>query len=438
MSKPIVAIVGRPNVGKSTLFNRIVGQRVAITANEPGTTRDRIFAPVEWEDRDFVIVDTGGLESRPEDTLGEEVRRQVDEAITDADAIIFLTDVAVGITPADVEVADALRRSEKPVVLAANKVDNPARELAVAEFYQFGIGDPLPVSAHHNHGVGTLLDAVVALLPGGVDEDDLEGMRLAIVGRPNTGKSSLFNALVGEERVVVSEIPGTTRDSIDTRLERSGQNIVLVDTAGLRRRGKIQVGVEHFSALRAIRAIERANIALLLLDPSELGAAQDTHIAGYVLDAHKGLILVVNKWDLGPDLDWTKTEVEEFLRARFKFAPFAPVVFTSALKRTGLGGLLRAAGKVHEARQRRVGTGELNRVIERAVGEHLPRQVGRRRLHILYVTQSDIDPPTFVFFVNDPKLLHFSYRRYLENRLRETFAFEGTPLNFVFRRRGEE
>ena len=438
MSKPIVAIVGRPNVGKSTLFNRIVGQRIAITANEPGTTRDRIFATVEWEDRDFVIVDTGGLESRPEDTLGEEVRRQVGEAIADADAIIFLTDVSVGITPADSEVADALRRSEKPVVLVANKADNPARELAVTEFHQFGIGDPLPVSAHHNQGVGTLLDEVVALLPQAADEGEQEGMRLAIVGRPNTGKSSLLNALVGEERVVVSEIPGTTRDSIDTRLDRNGQSIVLVDTAGLRRRGKIQVGVEHFSALRAIRAIERAGIALLLLDPGELGSAQDTHIAGYVLNAHKGLVLVVNKWDLGLDLDWTRAEVEQFLRARFKFAPYAPIVFTSALKHTGLGNLLHVAAKVHASRQRRVGTGELNRVIERAVGENLPRQVGRRRLHILYVTQSDVDPPTFVFFVNDPKLLHFSYRRYLDNRIREAFDFEGTPLNFVFRRRGEE
>jgi GTP-binding protein len=334
-------------------------------------------------------------------------------------------------------VADALRRSQKPVILAANKVDNPTRELAMAEFYQFGIGDPLPVSAHHNQGIGVLLDEVVALLPYADDKGEQGGMRLAIVGRPNTGKSSLFNALVGEERVVVSEIPGTTRDSIDTRLEREGEGIVLVDTAGLRRRGKIQVGVEHFSALRAIRAIERANIALLLLDPGELGAAQDTHIAGYVLDAHKGLVLVVNKWDLGPDLDWSRVEVEEFLRARFKFAPYAPIVFTSAMKNTGLPNLLHVASKVHASRQQRVGTGELNRIVERAVAENLPRQVGRRRLHILYVTQSDIDPPTFVFFVNDPKLLHFSYRRYLENKIREIFDFEGTPLNFVFRRRGE-
>ncbi|MEE9284850.1 MAG: ribosome biogenesis GTPase Der [Dehalococcoidia bacterium] len=438
MSKPIVAIVGRPNVGKSSLFNRLVGQRLAITADEPGTTRDRLFASIEWEGRGLLIVDTGGLETRPDESIGQAVRDQVQVAIDDADAIIFLTDVVDGVTPADAEVADALRRSGKATVLAVNKADNPKRELGIADFHGLGVGEPLPLSAHHNHGVGEVLDRVMALLPEAPPEEPAEGMRLAIVGRPNTGKSSLLNALLGEERAVVNEVPGTTRDSIDTTMEYRGEQVTLIDTAGVRRRGRIERGVERFSALRAFRAIERADIALLMLDASELGAAQDAHVAGYVLEADKGLVLVVNKWDLAPEHELTKEGCERHLRHQFKFAAFAPIVYTTATKGEGLRKLMDAAREVYQQRNLRISTGDLNRIIERAAGEHLPRMVGRRRLHILYVTQADVNPPTFVFFVNDPKLLHFSYQRYLENRLREMFSFTGTPLKFVFRKRGEE
>ena len=437
MSKPIVAIVGRPNVGKSTLFNRLVGERLAITADEPGTTRDRLFASVEWDDTPIIIVDTGGLEIAPGAPLDQAVRHQVDAAIADADAIVFLTDVDVGVTPTDAEVADVLRRAEKPLVLAVNKVDNPKRELNVAEFYTLGLGEPLPLSAHHNQGVGSLMDRITELLPETAPEETAQGLRLAVVGRPNTGKSSLLNALLGEDRVVVSDIPGTTRDSIDTELTYKDQPITLIDTAGVRRRGRVEVGVERFSVIRALRAIERSDICLLVLDAGELDAAQDGHIAGHVLEAYKGLVLVVNKWDLAKDLGLTKQGVELLLRRRFKFAPYTSIVFTAAIKGEGLAKLLRTVIEVQQQRSLRIGTGDLNRIIERAVGEHLPRLVGRRRLHVLYATQSDVNPPTFVFFVNDPKLVHFAYHRYLENRIREVFGFAGTPLHFVFRARKE-
>ena len=437
MSKPIVAIVGRPNVGKSTLFNRLVGERLAITADEPGTTRDRLFASVEWDDTPITIVDTGGLEIAPGAPLDQAVRHQVDAAIADADAIVFLTDVDVGVTPTDAEVADVLRRAQKPLVLAVNKVDNPKRELNVAEFYTLGLGEPLPLSAHHNQGVGSLMDRITELLPETAPEETAQGLRLAVVGRPNTGKSSLLNALLGEDRVVVSDIPGTTRDSIDTELTYKDQPITLIDTAGVRRRGRVEVGVERFSVIRALRAIERSDICLLVLDAGELDAAQDGHIAGHVLEAYKGLVLVVNKWDLAKDLGLTKQGVELLLRRRFKFAPYTSIVFTAAIKGEGLAKLLRTVIEVQQQRSLRIGTGDLNRIIERAVGEHLPRLVGRRRLHVLYATQSDVNPPTFVFFVNDPKLVHFAYHRYLENRIREVFGFAGTPLHFVFRARKE-
>ena len=438
MSNPIVAIVGRPNVGKSTLFNRFMGQRLAITAEEPGTTRDRLITQVEWEGHTFAVVDTAGLASTPVDSLGKAVRNQVQLAIEEADAIIFVTDVIDGVTPDDADVADALRRSGKPVVLAVNKADNPKLELGAAEFHRLGLGDPAPMSAHHNQGIGSLLDLVVELLPPSAAEEPVEGMRLAIVGRPNVGKSMLLNSILGEERTVVSEVPGTTRDSIDTVVSYEDESVTLIDTAGIRRRGRIQVGIEKFSTLRSIRAIERADIALLLLDAAELAAAQDTHIAGYVLDAFKGLIIVVNKWDLAPELELTEEACTEAIMARFRFAHFAPILYASALTGAGLPRPLATASQVYQERNKRVSTAALNRVVVRAAGEHLPRLVGRRRLHILYATQASVNPPTFVFFVNDPKLMHFAYRRYLENRLREEFGFTGTPLRFIFKGRSEE
>ena len=434
---PIVVIVGRPNVGKSTLFNRIAGERIAITADEPGTTRDRLFASVDWDDRAFVLVDTGGLEANPAASIGRAIRAQVHAAIDEADAVIFLTDVTTGITPADADVAEVLRKCGKPVALGVNKVDSGKRELQTPEFYRLGLGEPLPVSAHHNQGIGDLLDTVLDGLPEASAPPPVEGVGLAIVGRPNTGKSSLLNALIGEERAIVSDIPGTTRDAVDTVIEYRGQPITVIDTAGVRKRGRVSRGVERFSVIRALRAVERADVAVLLLDVSELEAVQDAHIAGFALDAFKGVVLAVNKWDLARDLEIDQDEAEGIVRRRFKFANYLPLVFISAMRGEGLAKLLRAVLEVHEQRQMRVGTADLNKIVDRAAGEHLPRLVGRKRLHILYATQSGVSPPTFVFFVNDAKLVHFSYHRYLENRIREVFGFTGTPLKFVFRARAE-
>ena len=434
---PIVVIVGRPNVGKSTLFNRIAGERIAITADEPGTTRDRLFASVDWDDRAFVLVDTGGLEANPAASIGRAIRAQVHAAIDEADAVIFLTDVTTGITPADDDVAEVLRKCGKPVALGVNKVDSGKREFQTPEFYRLGLGEPLPVSAHHNQGIGDLLDTVLDGLPEATSPPPLEGVGLAIVGRPNTGKSSLLNALIGEERAIVSDIPGTTRDAVDTVIEYRGQPITVIDTAGVRKRGRVGRGVERFSVIRALRAVERADVAVLLLDVSELEAVQDAHIAGFALDAFKGVVLAVNKWDLARDLEIDQDEAEGIVRRRFKFANYLPLVFISAMRAEGLAKLLRAVLEVHEQRRMRVGTADLNKIVDRAAGEHLPRLVGRKRLHILYATQSGVSPPTFVFFVNDAKLVHFSYHRYLENRIREVFGFTGTPLKFVFRARAE-
>lgn len=437
MSYPIVAIVGRPNVGKSTLFNRLIGERFAITAEEPGTTRDRLIANVEWQGRHFAVVDTAGLDFHPEDPLHRAVMNQAQLAIDEADVIVFMVDVTTGITPADSDVADLLRRSGKPIFLAANKADSGRRELAAAEFYRLGLGDPYPISAYHNYGIGDLLDKVTGALPEVGPEPVAEGMRLAIVGRPNSGKSMLLNALAGHERAVVSDVPGTTRDSIDTVIRYGDKTATLIDTAGIRRRGKIEPGIEKFSSMRSIRAIERADVALLIIDPTDLVSSQDTHIAGFVLEAFKGLVLVVNKWDLAGDLGLNETMAEGAIRARFRFARFAPIIYTSGLKGEGLDGLMETAAKVYAERHKRVPTGALNKVLERAVVDNLPRLVGASRLHLLYMTQAEVNPPTFVFFVNNPALVHFAYHRFLENRLREEFKFVGTPIKFVFKARAE-
>lgn len=441
MANSVVAIVGRPNVGKSTLFNRLLGDRLAITAEEAGTTRDRIFANVEWEGHPFAVVDTAGLDMHPGDSLLRAMMNQAQLAIDEADLIVFMVDVIDGLMAADEEVADLLRRSGKKIIVAANKCDNPKRELGVAEFYAMGLGEPMPISAHHNHGIGDLLDRVVSELPPASAEPEVppvEGMRLAIVGRPNAGKSMLLNALVGAERAVVSEVPGTTRDSVDSVLSYDGKTAVLIDTAGIRRRGRIQVGVEKFSTMRAIRAIERADIALLLLDANDLVSSQDTHIAGYVLDAYKGLIILVNKWDLAEDLGLTQVQCEAEIRARFRFAPYIPILFTSGQERIGLPRILEMAELVYQERSKRVPTAALNRVLEKAAADNLPRLFGNKRLHLLYGTHASVNPPTFVFFVNAANLVHFAYHRYLENRIRGEFGFTGTPIRFVFKARGEE
>lgn len=439
MAKPIVAIVGRPNVGKSTLFNRIVGERLAIVADLPGTTRDRLYGDATWEGRDFTLVDTGGLAGGPEDSLGLRVEAQAEQAIDEADVIVLLADATDGITAADEEVARLLRVTAKPVLLAVNKADSERQRLAAVEFYNLGVSEPLAISAIHGTNVAELLDEVVAHLPAHQEEEpDSEQPRLAIVGRPNVGKSSLINALLGQERVIVDTEPGTTRDAIDSIIDYQGQNLLLIDTAGIRRRGHVEQGVEKYSVMRALRALGRADVALLVVDADEGLTAQDTHIASYVVDAGKGVVLVVNKWDLVPRsqtamVDWTR-----LVRERFKFLDFAPVVFVSALKRQRLSQMLDAALRVHVERQKRVPTARLNQVVAEAEAAHPAGSSGGRRLKILYCTQAAINPPTFVFFTNDPKLVHFSYERYLENRLRAEFSFEGTPLRFIFRGRGEE
>lgn len=434
---PTVAIVGRPNVGKSTLFNRIVRQRQAITEDIPGTTRDRLYAKATWKERSFAVIDTGGLEPEAEEGYSPLIREQVEVAITEADVILFVVDVLTGVTEVDREIAEYLRRTDKPVILVANKADNDQRSEAAIEFYELGMGEPAVVSAYHDENVRELLDATCELLPEAPAEAPEDTVRIAIVGRPNVGKSALINAILGRERVIVSEMAGTTRDAIDTPIEYEGHPMVLVDTAGIRRRGKVERGVEKYSVMRAQDALERCDVAVLVLDSPEMVRAQDMHIAGYVADAHKGMIVAANKWDLMED---DEKERENFARKalyRLKFAPWAPLAFVSAKTGLNVDGLLELALEVQESRSMRVPTHELNALVRQVVAQHPPPAPGKHPVRIKYVTQPGIRPPTFVFFVNDATLLHFSYRRYLENALRKRFGFEGTAMKLEFRSRRE-
>ena len=440
---PLVAIVGRPNVGKSALFNRLTRSRRALVERVPGTTRDRQYGACRWRGRELRMVDTGGMEGPGADPFDALVREQVDGAIAEADLMLFVIDAASGVTAADEAIADLLRRAERPVLVVANKSDRREAGANVHEAHGLGLGEPLLISAYHAEGIGDLLDLMLETLPEAPEEHDEEPaeadrpLRIAIVGRPNVGKSSLVNAVLGEERSIVSELPGTTRDAIDTPFLFERWPMVLVDTAGIRRRGKIARGVERHSVQQAERAIARADVVFLLIDPSEATAAQDSHIAGRAIDSGKGLVLVVNKWDLAEP----GTDRHQFARridGRYRFAPWAPVHFTSALTGAGVPELLQLAVHVDEVRHRRVQTSELNRVLQRAVAQHPPRHVGNRRLKLLYVTQAEVAPPTFVFFVNDPELLHFAYRRFLENRIRDAFGFEGTAIRMRFRSRTPE
>ena len=435
MDRPVVAIIGRQNVGKSTLLNRLAGKPVAITEDLPGTTRDRVAASVSWQGAEFTVFDTGGLELKPESTVAQGVREQVAVAMAEANVIVFLVDVRDGVTPFDLEIADIIRRAGKPVLLVANKADNIRLETEAVEFYQLGLGEPLVISAHHGRGTAELLDKLVTLLPAPSSvEVEPEVIKVAIVGRPNVGKSQLLNTLLGEERVIVDDIPGTTRDAIDTVFDFQGQNVLLIDTAGIRRPGKLGVGVERYSVIRARRAIDRADIALLVVDATEPLAAQDMHIAGYIQRAVKGIVLVINKWDLVTDKNLP--EWNEYIRSQLRFMPYAPVLYTSAKFGSGVDKIMPQVHQVYQERHKRLPTALVNSVVQQAVAAHNPPRIGSRRLKILYATQAEVNPPTFVFFANEARV-HFSYQRYLENKLRQAFGFVGTPLRLVYKVRGE-
>jgi GTP-binding protein len=448
--KPIVAIVGRPNVGKSTFFNRLIGQRKAIVEDIPGTTRDRLYGDTEWNGRAFTVVDTAGLLFEEEvdprtgspasfAEIAQRTREQAELAIAEADAIIFMVDTREGMTSADAEVAEVLRSTYKPVVLAANKADNQERALDAVEFYALNLGDPIPMSAYHGIGTGDVLDLVAAALPIVEEEDQEAAVKVAIIGRPNVGKSSLLNRLLGQERSVVSPIPGTTRDSIDTPIDVNGTRVLLIDTAGIRRRGKIEWGIEKYSVLRALRAIERSDVALLLIDAEEGVTAQDTHVAGMILEELKGVAILVNKWDLVVKDDDTFNAFTRQVRDAFKFIPYAPLLFISAKTGQRADQVLPLALEIAQERQRRIPTSELNALLRDAVYDHPPTATHKgAHLRLYYATQPQVAPPVFLFFANNAELIHWGYERYLENRIREKYGFTGTPIKIVFRSRDEK
>ena len=434
---PLVAVVGRPNVGKSTLFNRVVGRRSAIVQNLPGTTRDRLYAEAQWGGVHFRVVDTGGLLGEQlAGPYADEVATQVHQALDEADAICFLVDAQAGPTPADHDIAALLRDASQPVYLVANKADNDAIATAVAEFYRLGLGEPRPISAHHGLAVAELLDDIIEWLPRDGAADAETVCRLAIVGRPNVGKSSITNALLGDERMIVSPVAGTTRDAVDTPIEFHGQRLTLIDTAGIRRRGHIEPGPEKASVRRARSAIARADVVAIVLDASQDIGSQDQHILGMALDVYRGVILVLNKADLIADDPEVIDRRQRQTRWRTRFIPWAPVIWTSALTGERLQEILDAALKVRAERQRRVPTGQLNALVKRALIAHPPAAHHGRPIKIFYATQAEIDPPTFVFFVNYPEALHFSYERYLQRRIRDEFGFGGTAIRMRFRQRG--
>ena len=437
--KPLVAIVGRPNVGKSTLFNRLAGRPWAIVSDVAGTTRDRVTMETEWADRVFILVDTGGLDIYQDTELWSKVNAQVAGAMREADVVVMVADASVGMTPLDRDVADAVRTAQRPFVLVANKADNDQRAAAAVDFYELGLGDPLPISAYHNIGIDDLMVEVISRLPPEVEIAEPEAdLRLAIVGRTNVGKSLLVNAIVGHERAIVSEVPGTTRDALDTVLAFEDKTLLLIDTAGIRRRGRVEPGIERYSVLRAIRAIDRADVAVLVMDASEPATAQDTHIAGYILDAYKGIVIAVNKWDLSRGLNLRKEDVEYRIRERFRFAQYAPLCFVSALRGTGIDGMLRTALDVRGEWGKGVPRYDLRRTVMNAVAEHPPSPTGRHSLKIYGVAQDKTAPPSFTFHVNRSEMVHFSYRRYLENMLRAAYEFRGSPLRMRFKGRGEK
>lgn len=440
MSKPVVAIVGKPNVGKSTLFNRIAGGLVAIVEDKPGVTRDRLYRDAEWLGRKFTLIDTGGIEFRDETTLlSAQMRRQAEIAIEEADVIVFVVDAQAPVSPDDEALAQVLRRSGKPVLLVANKVENFQKaEAELYEFLELGLGEPVPISAIHGMNTGDLLDQVVSNLPEDDEETfDPDVIRIAVIGRPNVGKSSLVNSVLGEERVIVSHIPGTTRDAIDTPFEREGKHYVLIDTAGMRRKGKIFELTEHYSVIRSLRAVDRSDAVLMLIDATDGVTEQDKKIAGYAHEAGKGIVLVINKWDLIDKDHKTMNQFDEDIRKELGFMLYAPTLYISAKTGQRVNKLMELVDFVAEQNSTRILTATLNEQVREWVHLNPPPSDRGRRLKILYATQVGVKPPTFVLFVNDSEV-HFSYRRYLENQLRKSFGFEGSPIRMIVRRRDEE
>ena len=440
MSKPIVAIVGRPNVGKSTLFNQIGKKRVSIVDDMPGVTRDRIYLDAEWLNHEFTMIDTGGIELDESDHILKSMRQQAEIAMDEADVILFLVDGRAGLTTADEEVARLLRSTKKPVVLGVNKIDSPQLEVNAYEFYNLGLGDPIALSASNAMNLGDLLDAIVAAFPEhDTETKDEDEISIAVIGRPNVGKSSIVNQLLGEERVIVSDIAGTTRDAIDTHFVKDGMKFMLIDTAGMRRRGKIDEPVERYSVMRSLRAIDRADVVLMLIDASEGITEQDKKIAGYAHESGKGVVIVVNKWDIYPNKDDKSTlKFTDDLREEIGFLQYAPVLYTSALTGQRVGRVTDLVKYVAEQQSMRIKTSVHNELIRDAVSINPPPMHRGRRLKILFMTQADVKPPKFIIFVNDPELMHFSYLRFLENRLREMYGFEGTPIRMIVRARDEE
>ena len=439
MSKPIVAIVGRPNVGKSTFFNKVVGRRISIVEDTPGVTRDRIIAEAEWTGHHFFLIDTGGIEPDSKEIIPAQMRMQAELAMDMADVILFLVDGRDGLTTADEEVGAMLRRKGKDVILVANKIDTAKMPDHYYDFYELGLGEPFAISSTNQLGLGDLLDEIVSRFPEkSMAEEDEDDIKIAIIGKPNVGKSSIVNAFVGEERVIVSDIAGTTRDSIDTPFEKDGVKYTLIDTAGIRRRSKVTDDVEKFSVVRAVAAIERCDVALLVIDATEGVTEQDKKIAGIAHEAGKGIIVVVNKWDLVAKETNTMRDFERRVKGEMVFMSYAPVLFTSALKGQRLPQVLETARSVAEMRAMRVSTGQLNNLIQDAMMMNNPPSDKGRRLKIYYVTQVGVKPPLFSFQVNDRELMHFSYSRYLENKIRDAYSFAGTSIKFVFREKGEK
>jgi GTP-binding protein len=434
MGKPVVAIVGRPNVGKSTLFNRLSGGHTAIVADEASVTRDRIYRDMEWDRVPFTLIDTGGMFS--EDVqFRNEVQSQVERAIEEADLVVFVVDGRVNPTTEDVDIARLLRRSQKNTILAVNKIDNFKETPGYYEYIKMGLGEPLPFSSLHGLNIDQLLDTIVARLPENPAVDEPEAVRIAVVGRPNVGKSSLVNRLLEEERVIVSEIPGTTRDAIDTYLERDGHSYMLVDTSGIRKRSRVDAGVEFYSVVRSLKAIDRADVVLLLLDAGTGVVEQDQKIGGYIEEAGKGLIIIINKWDLVTKDDHTTAHYERQVREQLDFLDYAPLIFTSAQTGQRVDNILGLVDRVSDVCKKRITTGNLNNWLSEVTYLNPPRSVKGKEVKFYYVSQTGVEPPVFVFFVNEPKLVHFSYKRYLENELRKAYEFDGTPIRLAFRPR---